>query len=170
MKQKLICAFSSLVLTVCVGCSNSDRDRAREKASEAKQKTREEARKLTQEVKQDVHALNQKINGALENHPVKSNDAGEARQKLKRGAEDLRVAGGQATVKLDHAATIARVKAKLATDMGLSTVTNVDVDASGQVVTLRGTVVSAEQKQEAERAALEVSGVTRVINNLQVQP
>ncbi|MBV9763421.1 MAG: BON domain-containing protein [Acidobacteriaceae bacterium] len=29
---------------------------------------------------------------------------------------------------------------------------------------------ASEAKQEAERAALEVSGVTRVINNLQVQP
>jgi osmotically-inducible protein OsmY len=73
-------------------------------------------------------------------------------------------------VKLDHAALIAKIKTKLATDVGLSTVTGVDVDASGRIVTLHGTVDSVQQKQEAERAALQVGGVTKVIDDLQVRP
>ncbi len=64
---------------------------------------------------------------------------------------------------------IAKVKAKLATDVGLSTVTGVDVDASGQVVTLRGTVSSEDEKQRAEQAVRQISGVTRVINDLTVR-
>jgi osmotically-inducible protein OsmY len=63
----------------------------------------------------------------------------------------------------------AKVKAKLASDVGLSTVTGVDVDTSGHVVTLRGTVSSESQKLEAERAASHVNGVEKVINDLKVQ-
>ncbi len=170
MKRTLVCGFCTLALMLFIGCSNSDRDRAHEKASEAKQKTRQEAHKLTQEVKQGARSLDQKIDQALKSEPVHSNGTTEAGQKLRRGGQELRAAGGQAAVKLDHAAMIAKVKAKLASDVGLATVTSVDVDTTGQVVTLRGTVSSAEQKQQAEQAALQVNGVTRVINNLQIQP
>jgi len=38
------------------------------------------------------------------------------------------------------------------------------------VVTLRGTVSSEQQKQEAERAATQGNGVTKVMNLLQVKP
>jgi osmotically-inducible protein OsmY len=62
------------------------------------------------------------------------------------------------------------VKAKLATDVGVSTAASVDVDSTGQVVTLRGTVDSEEQKQQAEQAVMQVNGVTKVINLLQVKP
>ena len=89
---------------------------------------------------------------------------------MDNAGQSLRTAGAHAAVKLDRAATIARVKAKLATDVGLSAAASVDVDTSGQVVTLRGTVSSTEQKQQAERAVTELSGVTRVINLLQVKP
>jgi osmotically-inducible protein OsmY len=57
----------------------------------------------------------------------------------------------------------------LAADVGLSTVTSVDVDATGQVVTLRGTVSSEDQKQQAANAVRQLSGVTNVINLLRVQ-
>ncbi len=89
---------------------------------------------------------------------------------MRRGGQDLRAAGEKAGVKLDHAAMVAKVKAKLATDVGLSTVTGIDVDASGQVVTLRGTVASEEQKQQAEQAVMQLGGVTKVINDLKVNP
>jgi osmotically-inducible protein OsmY len=54
--------------------------------------------------------------------------------------------------------------------VGLSAAASVDVDTNGQVVTLRGTVSSEEQKQEAAQAAMQVSGVIKVINFLQVKP
>jgi osmotically-inducible protein OsmY len=65
---------------------------------------------------------------------------------------------------------MAKVKAKLASDVGLSTVTTVDVRTTGDVVTLRGTVSTLEQKQHAEQAALQVAGVRRVVNELTVKP
>jgi osmotically-inducible protein OsmY len=93
-----------------------------------------------------------------------------AERKLTDAGRELRTAGEHAAVKLDRAAMIAKVKTKLAKDVGLSVAASLDVDSTGQVVTLRGTVSSEEQKQHAERAAMQVNGVTRVINLLQVKP
>lgn len=170
MSRNLLAAPSLALLILCFACARNDRETAREKAEQAKIKTKEEARKLTQELKQDAKALDRKFDQALNSRRVQSNGPGEAQEKLRRGEQDLRVAGGQAAVKLDRAAVIAKVKAKLAAAVGLSTVTGIDVDAAGQIVTLRGTVSSPEQKQQAEQAALQVNGVTKVVNDLRVQP
>ena len=51
-----------------------------------------------------------------------------------------------------------------------SNLLNVDVNVTNGVVTLAGEVPNAQAKTEAEQAARSVSGVTRVINNLQVKP
>jgi osmotically-inducible protein OsmY len=72
--------------------------------------------------------------------------------------------------KLDNAALLAKVKAKLASDIGVATLNNVNVDISGSVVTLRGTVASDTQRRAAQRAASQVSGVTNVVNELKVVP
>jgi osmotically-inducible protein OsmY len=53
--------------------------------------------------------------------------------------------------------------------VGLSSVAGIDVDVNGQVATLRGTVASEEQKQQAEQAACEVDGITKVVNDLSVK-
>ena len=45
----------------------------------------------------------------------------------------------------------------------------INVDVSNNVVTLRGTVDSAPQKQEAERIARETDGVKKVVNQLRVK-
>jgi osmotically-inducible protein OsmY len=45
----------------------------------------------------------------------------------------------------------------------------IKVSAAGGLVTLRGTVTSLRQKQAGGRAAARIRGVTRVINELQVQ-
>ena len=66
------------------------------------------------------------------------------------------------------AALEAQVKTKLATDVGASTVTAVEVNVTNGVVTLAGPVRSDEQKQKAEAAARSVEGVMGVNNNLQV--
>lgn len=161
MKRRLALACGAAVLGICLGCSQSDRQTERQKSAEAQEK----AKKLGQELKQEAKELDRNINRAV----GEPGGTGQAEQKLKDGGEKLRVAGDQAGVKLDHAATIARVKAKLASDVGLSTVTSVDVDASGQVVTLRGTVSSEDQKQRAEDAVKQLDGVTRVVNLLRVQ-
>jgi len=151
-------------------CSRSDEDKARERAAEARQKAREEAHELAHQAKRAANDLHRQINQAMDGNGPRSTASDGAGQKLQRGGEDLRAAGSEATVKLDRAALIAKVKAKLASDVGLSTVTRVEVDNSGQVVTLRGTVDSPEQKAQAERAVRQVDGVTKVVNDLQVKP
>lgn len=179
MSRPVACAFfGALLLASLFACSRADQQNADRKAAEAKQKARVEgqrvregARKLGQEAKQEASSLRQNIDRALQGTgPAQGGGAGQAGEKLRRGEHDLRVARDQAAVKLDHAAMVAKIKAKLASDVGLSTVTGIDVDTSGQVVTLRGTVASNEQKQQAEQAVMQLSSVTRVVNQLTVKP
>jgi hyperosmotically inducible protein len=69
---------------------------------------------------------------------------------------------------VDDAQIIAQVKSKLASDIGLSTVTNISVNSTNGIVTLTGQVDSADAKAKAEAAAKSVPKVVRVIDNLQV--
>ena len=62
----------------------------------------------------------------------------------------------------------AQVKAKLAKDVGMSTVTNVSVNSTNGVVTLSGQVDSPDVKTKAEDAARAVPKVASVVDNLQV--
>jgi osmotically-inducible protein OsmY len=61
------------------------------------------------------------------------------------------------------------VKAKLAAEQGATTLTGINVDTSGGTVSLSGTVDSEAMRQRAATLAQQVDGVTRVVNNLQVQ-
>jgi hyperosmotically inducible periplasmic protein len=171
MKRSFGAALISAALVLLwTGCSQSDQDKARERAAEARRKAREEAHELAHEAKRAANAISRQINQATNDGGPRSTAGDAAGQKLRRGGDDLRSAGDQAKVKLDRAALIAKVKAKLASDVGLSTVTSIDVDDSGQVVTLRGTVDTPEQKKQAEYAVRQVDGVTQVVNDLQVKP
>jgi hypothetical protein len=62
----------------------------------------------------------------------------------------------------------AEIKAKLASDVALSSLTNVDVNTTNGIVTLAGQVESADAKQRVAAAASSVTGVVLVNNNLQV--
>jgi hyperosmotically inducible periplasmic protein len=64
-----------------------------------------------------------------------------------------------------------KVKTALATDVGLKTVTGINVDSDDQsgVVTLKGRVETADQKKRAEAVAKKVSGVKSVKNQLEVK-
>jgi hyperosmotically inducible protein len=66
---------------------------------------------------------------------------------------------------LDDSTITASVKAKLVAEK-MANLTRVDVD---KVVSLNGIVQSPDQKRRAEELTLQVSGVTRVQNNLQIQ-
>lgn len=176
MLRPLAITCSILLVGFLMACSQSSQQTAKQRETEAKDKAQhagerlnQDARKLGHEIKQEAHVLDRKIGAAINSTGPASADTSEPGQKAEQGGRDLRVEAGKAGVKLDHAAIIAKVKAKLATNVGLSTVTSVDVDATGQVVTLRGTVDSVEQKQLAEQAALQVNGVTRVVDDLNVK-
>ncbi|MGA3040285.1 MAG: BON domain-containing protein [Bryobacteraceae bacterium] len=61
-----------------------------------------------------------------------------------------------------------QLKSKLASDVGVSSVTDISVNSTNGVVTLSGQVDSAEAKAKAEGVAKAVPKVVRVVNNLQV--
>jgi osmotically-inducible protein OsmY len=177
MKPKFAGGCATAIFALFLACTNSDQERVREKAAEAKQKARREAerarqelQKLGQQAKREAKKLNENVSEAMRHGEPTARGTAAPDQKLHNAGQELRSAGKQAAVKLDRGAMIAKVKAKLATDVGLSAAASVDVDTNGHVVTLRGTVPAEEKKQEAERAAAEVNGVTKVVNLLEVKP
>jgi hyperosmotically inducible periplasmic protein len=81
--------------------------------------------------------------------------------------------GGSASteVKQDtkNAALTAKVKTALAADVGLRTLTGIDVDSMGSTVTLKGKVDTEANKRRAEQVAQGVEGVASVRNQLTVE-
>ena len=71
---------------------------------------------------------------------------------------------------VDDLQITAQVKTKLASDVGVSSVTNISVNSTNGVVTLSGQVDSADIRSKAEIAAKSVSKVVRVVDSLQVSP
>jgi osmotically-inducible protein OsmY len=69
---------------------------------------------------------------------------------------------------VDDSTITASVKAKLVGDKAAN-FTRIDVDTTNRVVSLNGVVESADQKTRAEQLAMQVAGVRRIDNNLQVQ-
>ncbi len=70
---------------------------------------------------------------------------------------------------VEDTAITAEVKKKMASDVGLSSVTNIDVNTTNGVVTLAGQVESEEVRDQAEQIARSVNGVVAVNNHLQVE-
>jgi osmotically-inducible protein OsmY len=74
-----------------------------------------------------------------------------------------------AGTQIDDAAIKTSVKAKLAADVKLSTLTNIEVNSTNGVVTLAGQVETPDQRRMAAEVARTVDGVVKVNNNLQVK-
>ena len=70
---------------------------------------------------------------------------------------------------IDDAAIKASVKAKMAADVRLSTLTNIEVNSTNGVVTLAGQVENESDRAQAAAVARSVDGVVRVNNELQVK-
>lgn len=62
----------------------------------------------------------------------------------------------------------AKIKAQLAQDIRLATLTNVDVNTTNLKVTLSGTVSSDAEKDAIQKVAVSIAEVRGVNNNLQV--
>jgi len=69
---------------------------------------------------------------------------------------------------VDDLRITAQVKSKLASDVGVTSVTNISVNSTNGIVTLSGMVDSPEVKDKAEAAARSVPKVARVVDNLQI--
>jgi hyperosmotically inducible periplasmic protein len=61
-----------------------------------------------------------------------------------------------------------KIKTKLASDVRVATLTNVDVNTTNGVVTLAGQVRSEDEKRAVEEVTRGVPGVLHISNNLQV--
>jgi hyperosmotically inducible periplasmic protein len=85
---------------------------------------------------------------------------------------ELIVRAGDRTVghAMDDAVIAAKVKSDLSADAGLATAVNVNVEVRNRVVQLSGFVSSTIQKQQAERIARRVAGVTDVRNSIAIEP
>ena len=70
---------------------------------------------------------------------------------------------------VDDAAIKTAVKAKLAADVRLSTLTNIEVNSTNGIVTLAGQVRDESDRAQAAAVARSVDGVVRVNNELQVK-
>jgi osmotically-inducible protein OsmY len=80
------------------------------------------------------------------------------------GCTTTQTAGRQ----IDDTSIHAAVQAKLTADR-FSNILNIDINVTNGVVTLAGEVPNAQVKADAQAEAKTVSGVVRVINNLQVK-
>jgi osmotically-inducible protein OsmY len=89
--------------------------------------------------------------------------AEQARQEVERAKANKETVGSS----IDDAWIHTKIVAKMLTDMKTPE-RKINVDVDKNVVTLRGTVDTAQQKQEAERIAKETDGVKLVKNQLRV--
>jgi osmotically-inducible protein OsmY len=69
---------------------------------------------------------------------------------------------------VDAGSVTLKIKSKMALD-DLVKARTINVDTSGTVVTLTGTVVSSQERERAVRLARETAGVTNVVDKLQVK-
>lgn len=162
MRISIVIALAVALLT---GCSKSDQQRAQDRAKEAAEKTRTEMHKLGTEAKAEAQKLNSELGQG-----VHRNSTSEAAAKLDHAGQIAHREAAEAGRKLDRATLIARVKAKLASNVSVGTITNVRVDVNGSTAVLSGTVSTTDQKRLAEQAASQVDGISHVENQIQVQP
>lgn len=129
-----------LILASFVSCSKTQQDRARQRAHEAERKLDEAGRKVKHEANQ-----------------LAARAKGDEPKMEKTGTEAGRLA------------LVARAKAALANDVGLKTLAGVSVESDGSTITLSGRVSRAEDKARAQEAVSGLSGVTRVVNHIEVE-
>ena len=80
---------------------------------------------------------------------------------------------GSAAAKLEQAVDSGSVTLKIKSKMALDDLVKartINVDTTGSVVTLTGTVESNQERERAMRLARETAGVTRVVDKLQLKP
>jgi hyperosmotically inducible protein len=87
-----------------------------------------------------------------------------------RAEQRTDTAADRAGETMGDASITTAVKSKMAADVRMSTLTSVDVDTSGAIVTLSGHVPTDADKRQAETVAKSVDGVARVENKLEVRP
>ena len=99
-------------------------------------------------------------------------DADAAREQGKAIADKTAATVEKAATKLDQAVEAGSLTAKIKSKMALDDLVKartINVDTTGSVVTLTGTVESKQERERAVRLASETAGVTKVVDKLQVK-
>ena len=99
-------------------------------------------------------------------------DTEAARDQGKAIVDETAAAVGKAATKLEQAADAGSLTLKIKSKMALDDMVKartIDVDTTGSVVTLTGTVESNQERERAVQLARETVGVTNVVNKLQVK-
>ena len=125
----------------------------------------------SQERAQNREAVRDKADKAEDKLPS-ANERAENREKLNEKlptAEERAKNRESVSRGTSNAALTTKVKTALASDVGMRTMTSIDVDSNQGVVTLKGKVDSAELKKKAGDVAKKVSGVKSVKNELKVE-
>jgi osmotically-inducible protein OsmY len=130
--------------------------RNKESVQRAEQNATQEARRITEAVKEKLGDIR----------------AEDIKEELAKTGKVVRQKAEKAGAAVADAATNARItaaiKAKYALDPDLSAL-KTSVDTTDGVVTLAGTVSSAEAVAKAMTLALETEGVREVVSNLQIK-
>ncbi len=170
--MRLATVICTVALLSSLACNRADEDRGRERAQAAGSKATDEAHKLGSEAEAKAKELNKKLDRSLEGRGESSGTtpAETPEEKLHHAEAMARREGRAAGAKLSSAGMLARVKTKLANDVGLATVPGVNVEIAGSIVTLSGTVSTEDQKRQAEQSVSSVDGVSRVVNQITVRP
>ncbi len=156
---------ATLQFTLILGlaaCSSSNSEKAKQEAHDDGRKASDEAKKAGREIKKEAKELSNQVSAAVR-------PGGSAHEGMAHAEDSAKDAAARANVQLDHAALLARVKTKLASDAGLATLKNVEVSANGTVITLSGTVDNEYQKKSAVLAASQVEGVSRVEDRIAIK-
>ena len=99
-------------------------------------------------------------------------DAGAAREQARAIVDKTADTAGKAATKLEQAVDAGTLTAKIKSKMALDDLVKartINVDTTGSVVTLTGTVESNQERERAVRLARETAGVTSVVDKLQVK-
>ena len=99
-------------------------------------------------------------------------DAEAARDQSQAILDKTAATVGNAAAKLEQAVDAGSVTAKIKSKMALDDMVKartINVDITGSVVTLTGTVESNQERERAVRLARETVGVTNVVDKLQVK-
>lgn len=99
-------------------------------------------------------------------------DVQAARDQAKAIVDKTAATAGKAATKLEQAVDAGTLTAKIKSKMALDDLVKartINVDTTGSVVTLTGTVESNQEHERAVRLARETAGVTSVVDKLQVK-
>lgn len=155
-RNRLAIVASAAALTLLTACSRQDDTVASNSRADGGMTTSEPAPATT------VPSTTAPSTTAPADTPANTveSTAERAGNAAERGVETAVTATGDASL-------TAKVKTALITAPDLSAM-KIDVDTSNGVVTLKGQVKNTDEKVKAEQVASNVTGVTQVVNNLQI--